>query len=199
VLLPFDSLAPIREGRFDHLERLRAALAEGTLIHLRYRHDRPRAAVSLTRVQAPLAQTARVAGDVFGFPKLIQMMDSVKRVGQSPHGPELVRVNLRFRIAFFRVGFYFVATHEREAHITRLRYQSGKLRDVNIDVETAPLGDNETLLRVMTAFDPRSLGWLTNTFLKHHPEIEGGVHGGAVMSIADGARRALERPSVRAG
>ena len=123
------------------------------------------------------------------------MVDAVKNEAPSADGRPVVRVNLKFKVAFFGVRFHFIATHERNESqmCARLRYAGGRIRDLAIDVEVAGLGDDRSLLRCHVGFDPTSLGWLVKAFLKHHPEIEGGLHAGSVMAIADAGRDLAER------
>ena len=41
-------------------------------------------------------------------------------------------------------------------------------------------------------FDQTSLGWLVKIFIRHHPEIDWGVHAGSTMSISSSVRKAAE-------
>ena len=60
---------------------------------------------------------------------------------------------------------------------------SSPVKDAYIDIEVAPVTDELSILRCAVGFDPLALGWLVKVFLRHHPEIEWGLHTGSVMSI----------------
>jgi hypothetical protein len=179
-------------------ERVEALLADGPLVRLVLDgRGKPAAAVCLLRVAARpevLWQRIRALDDL---PRLVQMMEAVDRLPPLPDGGEQVRVRLRFHLAFFSVRFHFVARLTREeGRALTLDFLSGKVRDVRIRLETAPLGEDGCVLRTHVGFDPFSMGWLAGIFLRHHPEIEWGVHTGAVLSVAQAARALAEAAAL---
>ena len=188
---------------FESLDGVDAAelatlLETGPLIRIGLRAGRARAARGLFLVEAPAETLWKYAGDIHQFPSLINMVDSVRHLPPTPDGQDVVRVNLKFKITFLKVKFHFVASvREKEGQHVDLRYHSGKLRDVAIDVEVAPVDENRSVLLSHVGFDPMSLGWLVKAFLRHHPEIEGGLHAGSVMSIAQAAMEASEKEHRR--
>ena len=155
---------------------------------------KPRSASSLQLVQAPVDTLWQVVRDPTAFPTFVNMVDSVQRLPPGPDGEEQLRVNLRFKITLFSAKFHFVAqVHRAEAQIVDLRYVSGKVRDVNIRFEVAPVDDQRSLLLCYIGFDQTSLGWLVKIFIRHHPEIDWGVHAGSTMSVSSSVRAAAER------
>jgi hypothetical protein len=156
---------------------------------------RPAAAACLLRVHAPPERLWRRIHDLEGLPRLVEMMEAVDRLPPLADGGERVRVRLRFHLAFLSARFHFTARVTREAgRRLQLSYLEGKVRDVLLWLETAPLGADGCLLLTHVGFDPRSLGWLVNVFLRHHPEIEWGVHSGAALCVAEAARALAEAP-----
>ena len=151
------------------------------------------AASGLFRVRAPVDHLWTIAGDIDKFPELIPMVHSVRHLPRTPAGDEVVRVQLKFRLAFFSVKFHFVGSFHTGPWRTEIRFIEGSVEDVSIHMEVAPVDAQTSMLRCHVGFDPRTLGWLVKAFLKHHPEIEGGVHPGSVMSIGMAAKEAAER------
>jgi hypothetical protein len=174
--------------------KLPDGLEAGPLLRLIYRGGRPRAAAALVLVKAPADVLWGIVGDIDRFPKLIRMVHSVRHLPPTPEGVQVVRVNLRFKVAFFSTKFDFVATR-REVGERRVEvyYLSGKVRDVAIEIEVLPVSEDRSVLRCHVGFDPLSLGWLVKVFLRHHPEIEWGLHTGSVMSITSAACEAAEK------
>ncbi|HOX42527.1 MAG TPA: SRPBCC family protein [Myxococcota bacterium] len=179
-------------------EGLAASLGPGPLLRVRLDpRGHPAAATCLLRVGAPPARLWRRIRDLDGLPKLVEMMEAVDRLPPLADGGEQVRVRLRFHLAFLSVRFHFTARVTRqEGRWLQLTFLEGKVRDVLIRLETTPLGADGCLLRTHIAFDPRSLGWLLNVFLRHHPEIEWGVHAGAALCVAQAARALAEPPET---
>ena len=114
------------------------------------------------------------------------MIHRIKRDG------DRVTVQLKFKVAFFSVGFEFVADATRdEGRRLELRWVSGEPRAIRLGFEIAPGADpSECVLHVDGSFDVHSLGWLAKYFLKHHPEIEFGIYPGVVLALLDSMRRA---------
>ncbi len=179
----------------DLAEPLRA----GPLLRLHYRDGHPRAASALMLVNASADLLWDIVGSIERFPKLIRMVGGVRHLPPTPEGLEVVHVELRFKIAFFGTKFDFVATREFIGdRRVELRYLRGKVRDAYIDVEVAPISETQSALRCKVGFDPFSLGWLVKIFLRHHPEIEFGLHAGSVMSIVQAGCEAAEREAAAA-
>ncbi len=174
-------------------EGLPEALASGPLLRLLFDGERPRAAAALMAVAAPAEVLWSIVGDIDRFPKLIRMVHSVRHLDPTPAGVDVVEVNLRFKLAFFSTKFDFVATRETTGERrVEVHYLRGKVRDVVIEIEVLELDAEHSVLRCHVGFDPLALGWLVKIFLRHHPEIEWGLHTGSVMSITSAACAAAE-------
>jgi len=178
-------------------QQLLKALEPGPLLRLHYRGGRPRAASAAVLVEAPADLLWDIVGSIDRFPKLIRMVHSVRHLPPTAAGLDVVNVELRFKIAFFGAKFGFVATREivGERRV-EVRYLRGKVRDAYIDIEVVPVSDTQSALRCHVGFDPLALGWLVKVFLRHHPEIEFGLHTGSVMSITQAAQDAAEKEAA---
>ena len=147
----------------------------------------PAAATATTRVGAPAAKVWSFIADVDRYPSFVPMLSKVKRDG------DRVTVHLKFKVAFFSVGFDFVADAKyEEGKWLDLRWVSGEPKDLHIRFELQEEGGT-TVLRSTISFDPFSLGWLTKYFLKHHPEIRYGIFPGCAYGLADSMRQAAEK------
>jgi carbon monoxide dehydrogenase subunit G len=147
----------------------------------------PAAATATTRVGAPAAKVWSFIADVDRYPSFVPMLSKVKRDG------DRVTVHLKFKVAFFSVGFDFVADAKyEEGKWLDLRWVSGEPKDLHIRFELTEEGAS-TVLRSTISFDPFSLGWLTKYFLKHHPEIRYGIFPGCALGLADSMRQAAEK------
>ncbi|MGZ3443498.1 MAG: SRPBCC family protein [Polyangia bacterium] len=147
----------------------------------------PAAATATTRVGAPAAKVWSFIADVDRYPTFVPMISKVRREG------DRVSVHLKFKVAFFSVGFDFVADAKYEENKwLDLQWVSGEPRELRIRFELEEQG-NETVLRSTISFDPFSLGWLTKYFLKHHPEIRYGIFPGCAYALADAMRQAAEK------
>lgn len=148
----------------------------------------PDAATATTRVNAPPARVWSHILDVDRYPTFVPMISKVKREG------DRVTVHLKFKVAFFSVGFDFIADATfADGKWLDLRWVSGEPRDLHIRFELEPAADGATTLRSSISFDPFSLGWLTKYFLKHHPEIRYGIFPGCAYGLADSMRQAAEK------
>jgi ribosome-associated toxin RatA of RatAB toxin-antitoxin module len=186
-----EALASLHEISADGMAE---ALASGPLLRLLFDGERPRAAAALMAVNAPAEVLWSIVGNIDSFPKLINMVHSVRHLDANADGVDVVKVNLRFKMAFFSTKFDFVATRETTGERrVEVNYVSGKVRDVAIEIEVLDIDAEHSVLRCHVGFDPLSLGWLVKVFLRHHPEIEWGLHTGSVMSIASAACAAAEK------
>jgi carbon monoxide dehydrogenase subunit G len=148
----------------------------------------PSAATATTRVGAPAARVWSFIADVDRYPSFVPMLSKVRRDG------DRVSVHLKFKVAFFSVGFDFVADAKyEEGKWLDLRGVAGEPRDLHIRFELTDGGDGSSTLRSTISFDPFSLGWLTKYFLKHHPEIRYGIFPGCAYGLADSMRQAAEK------
>jgi hypothetical protein len=150
----------------------------------------PIGAIGSVRVHASIARLWSVVSDVDAYAKRVPMIARIDR-----HG-DRITVQLKFKVAFFSVGFAFVAdaTEDRE-HRLDLRWVSGEPRDIHLGFELLPgASADDSVLRVEAGFDVLSLGWLAKYFLKHHPEIQFGIYPGVVLALLDSMRRAAEQP-----
>jgi hypothetical protein len=169
---------------------LHAQLKKGPLIRVdSYSSGRPSSATCLMAIPAPAGSVwTRIRG-LDALPALIEMVESLTSLPPGPQGEELVHVKLRFKITIFTARFDFVARIERQdEHRLELIYHSGKVHDLRICFELAPVSADSSVLLCRVGFDPRSLGWLANIFIRHHPEIEWGIHAGSALSVAQAAR-----------
>ncbi|MFT7622198.1 MAG: putative membrane protein [Myxococcota bacterium] len=177
------------------VESLLPLLQGGPVLQLAYHAGHPTGATGLFDVHAPVDTLWRTAGHIERFPDLIAMVDSTKPLPRTRSGQEAVRVTLRFKLAFFSVKFHFDAavTRDESGHRMELHWLAGNVKDVVIRAEAVPVSDDRCVLLVHVGFDPLSLGWLVKAFLKHHPEIEGGVHAGAVVTLGMAAGEQAEK------
>lgn len=163
--------------------------AGGPLIEVRLGPDgRPAAASAAARIAAPPARVWAAIADVDAYPGRVPMIHRVRRDG------DRVRVELRFKVSLFSVGFEFVVDAFTEPETTlELTYVSGEPRGLRLRFDLAPLaGGRETLLIAGAELDVLSLGWLAKYFLKHHPEIQFGIIPGITLSLIDSMRSAAE-------
>jgi hypothetical protein len=162
--------------------------ARGPLILVEPNHEGlPVAAIAARCIAAPRERVWGLIADVGNYAGHVPMLSHVTRNG------DRVKVDLRFRIALFSVGFSFVADAVyEEGRWLELRYVSGEPRDLCLRFELEPDGDNRTLIHAAIGFDVLSLGWLVRFFLKHHPEIRFGVFPGAALVLVESMRRAAE-------
>lgn len=157
------------------------------VVHVRLGHEaQPVGAIGSMRIAAPASRVWAVVSDVDSFASKVPMISRIKRDG------DRVTVQLKFKVAFFSVGFEFVADATRdEGRLLDLRWVSGEPRAMYLGFEIVPGVDaNECVLHVRGSFDVHSLGWLAKYFLKHHPEIEFGIYPGVVLVLLDSMRRA---------
>jgi ribosome-associated toxin RatA of RatAB toxin-antitoxin module len=148
----------------------------------------PAAATATARVNASVSRVWSHIVDVDQYPTFVPMLSKVKREG------DRVTVHLKFKVAFFSVGFDFVADAKLEENKSLdLRWVAGEPRDLHIRFELEDAGGGATIVRSTISFDPFSLGWLTKYFLKHHPEIRYGIFPGCAYGLADSMRQAAEK------
>jgi ribosome-associated toxin RatA of RatAB toxin-antitoxin module len=191
-------LGPLRTLVGIPPETLTQALSAGPLIRVHcLPAGKPRAASSAQLVAAPAARVWEILADVTRFPTFVNMVESVKILPPGPAGEERVQVNLRFKITLFSARFDFLARVKRDpGRSVELAYESGKVRDLAIHLEVAPVDAERSALLCRVGFDQTSLGWLVKIFISHHPEIDWGVHAGSTLSIAASIRSAAERREV---
>ena len=180
------------------LEPLMDLLQSGSVVRVFQNSlGKPYKASALIIIDASAESVWQRVWDLDSLPAFIEMVESFQTL-KSHDDKELVRVNLRFKIAFFSARFHFVARVRRlSQRYLELSYHSGKVRDVLIRFEVKGLQDGRSVLLCLVAFDPNSLGWLVNVFIKHHPEIEWGIHAGSAMSIADAVRTMVQQTRAR--
>ena len=148
----------------------------------------PASSTATTRVAAPAARVWSFILDVDRYPTFVPMISKVKREG------DRVSVHLKFKVAFFSVGFDFVADAKyEEGKWLDLSWVSGEPRDLHIRFELEDAEGGGSTLRASISFDPFSLGWLTKYFLKHHPEIRYGIFPGCALGLADSMKQASEK------
>jgi ribosome-associated toxin RatA of RatAB toxin-antitoxin module len=146
----------------------------------------PRAAEAEARLSRSAARVWAAIIDVDGYPGRVPMIHRVRRDG------ERVTVSLRFKLALFSVGFQFVADVRVDPERTlELRGVSGEPKGLLLRFDLRPDGPEACLVRVRSALDVSSLGWLVKVFLRHHPEIALGVMPGVALSLIDSMRRAV--------
>ena len=148
----------------------------------------PSVAVAAGRIAATPARVWAVISDVDHYAGRVPMIHRVRKDG------DRVTVGLRFKVAFFSMGFEFVAEERHEdERMLDLRGVSGEPRGLRLGFDLAPhAGGAETLLETHAEFDLLSVGWLAKYFLKHHPEIQYGVFPGVALSLLDSMTRAAE-------
>lgn len=157
----------------------------------------PRSASSVQLVNAPAATVWQILADVTRFPTFVNMVETVRVLPAGPAGEERVWVGLRFKISLFSARFDFTARVRRvEGRSVDLAYEDGKVKDLAIRMEVTAVDADRSALLCHVGFDQTSLGWLVKIFIRHHPEIDWGVHAGSTMSIASSVRKAAEAARV---
>lgn len=152
------------------------------------RDARPVSATAACIIEAPLQKVWDVIANPERFATQVPMIDKVKRTD------DRVKIDLKFRVALFSVGFHILSreTHEDGKWI-ELSYLEGEPKDATIRFDVLPGNTpNQTALFAYIGFDISSLGWLVKSFLKHHPEIQFGVYPGSALSILDAVKRVAE-------
>jgi ribosome-associated toxin RatA of RatAB toxin-antitoxin module len=130
-----------------------------------------------------------VIQDVERYAGRVPMIHRVRRTD------DRVRVDLKFKVALFSVGFSFTADLVYAAgEWLAVRYVDGEPRDFQLDYALEELDAGRTLLHTRTSFDVNSLGWLVKYFLKHHPEIQLGIMPGVALGVLDAIRAAALSP-----
>jgi carbon monoxide dehydrogenase subunit G len=146
---------------------------------------KPTGATAVCRIQAPRDRVWEVIQDVERYAGRVPMIHRVRRTD------DRVRVDLKFKVALFGVGFSFtadlVATAGESLYV---RYVEGEPRGFELFYRVEDGGAGDTLLHTTTAFDVTSLGWLVKYFLKHHPEIQLGIMPGVALGVVDAIRLA---------
>lgn len=148
---------------------------------------RPMSATAVGRIPASKDRVWNVLCDVERYAERVPLIDRVKVRG------DVVDLALRFRVSFFSVGFSFESSiHKAEDRSLVLAYRSGEPKDIRIEYLVEPLeGEpNASALAIKIGFDPHSVGWLARYFLKHHPEIEYGIHSGCALALFESMRKA---------
>lgn len=123
--------------------------------------------------------------------ELIRMVETVSYESQGD--VPVVRVDLKFKIALFAARFHFVAAvHRQSERVLELKFRKGSVKDIQLRLEVIPVDEGSCVLDCRVGFDMMSLGWLVKTFLRHHPEIEWGVHSGSVLTVVTSIQDAAE-------
>jgi len=170
-------------------EPSQVAAAAGPLVSVVLGTDgRPVAARAAGAIAAAPARVWETLADPTRFASKVPMIHSARVDG------DRVRLDLKFRIALFSVGFRLDTRMSRdEGRWLELRYVAGEPRDTSIRFDLTPAErPDRTVLYTSIAFDIMSLGWLVKAFLKHHPEIQFGVFPGTALSLLDAVRRSAE-------
>jgi carbon monoxide dehydrogenase subunit G len=163
--------------------------AQGPLLAVHLAPDGlPSVAVAAGRIAATPARVWAVVSDVGHYANRVPMIHRVRKDG------DRVTVGLRFKVAFFSMGFEFVAEERHEdGRMLDLRGVSGEPRGLHLRFDLDPLGGGaETLVHTTAELDARSLGWLAKYFLSHLPEIQHGILPGVALALLDSMRRASE-------
>jgi hypothetical protein len=148
---------------------------------------RPVAASAIGRIDATVDRIWKVLTDVERYADRVPLMDRVRVRG------DVIDFGLRFRVSFFSVAFSFQSQLRMVDHRSvSLIYRSGEPKDITIDYALQPLpgNANASVLGVHIGFDVMSIGWLARVFLKHHPEIQYGIHPGCALALFDSMRKA---------
>ncbi len=148
---------------------------------------KPVGAAASARFERPVGEVWAAIKDVERLARHLPMVHRVQRRG------DLVTLDLKFKVAFFSVGFQFTAaaTYEEEQWL-ELRWTSGEPRDIRLRFDLSPEDEGRAcVVRGDGEFDLTSLGWLTKYFLRHHPEIQFGVFPGVALVLVDSLRRSL--------
>ncbi len=189
-----------RVFQFDRqqIDTLAPLLHAGPLVHVHTgATGKPQEAHALCMIHAPAERVWTCIRDIRSLQDFIKMIESMQVLPKRNRQQELIRVNLRFKIAFFSARFHFIARVERQEGVgIEFIFHSGKVKDLVIRLELIPVENGHTILSCRVGFDIQALGWLVNLFVRHHPEIEWGIHAGSAMSIAEAVRKSVQdRPS----
>jgi len=146
---------------------------------------KPTGATAACRIPAARGRVWEVIQDVERYAGRVPMIHRVRR------DADRVRVDLKFKVALFSVGFSFVADLVySDGESMHVRYVSGEPRGFELHYALEEIDAGATLLHTSTAFDVTSLGWLVKYFLKHHPEIQLGIMPGVALGVLDAIRTA---------
>jgi ribosome-associated toxin RatA of RatAB toxin-antitoxin module len=152
----------------------------------------PIAATAMRRMDASPKRIWNLVTDVEGYAARVPLIERVNIRG------DLAEFRLRFGLALFSARFSFQSTiHKVEERSLVLSYQSGEPKDLTIEYVIDPIPDrpDAALLAVYIGFDVGSVGWLARFFLKHHPEIQYGIHAGCALALVESIHKALKNQS----
>jgi hypothetical protein len=146
-----------------------------------------RAASAATLLAAPPEVVAREIEAVRytgGFLTKIPMVHGVKLLEDRGLTGRL-RLDFRYRFLLVGVKFYVAGDHATDGRsFWDTRGTEGSIRDLWLKLRLAPAGDGRSAFYCAVSFDIRSLGWLVDYFLKHHPEIEMGIFASSALVLA---------------
>jgi hypothetical protein len=181
-----DTLAALGEtGILNHVERD----ADGTLLR----------SVAVVLIDAPLervaAEVKKIRSNQGGFLAKMNMIHSVKVLDDD--GDRLrIRLLLRYRYLLFSAKFQFDAdvVVGNDGRLDMIGVD-GKPSGFKAHFRAEPVergGRPQTIVVCSVRFDVRSMGWLVDTFLRHHPEIELGVFSASAPVILLTLKEAVE-------
>jgi ribosome-associated toxin RatA of RatAB toxin-antitoxin module len=163
--------------------------SEGPLVRVSFGpKGLPVAATAGQIVNASPERVYEILTDIEKYAERVPLIQRVKLKG------DLAEFALRFKVAFFGVGFSFTSKVETlENQRVTLAYREGEPANIHIQYDIAPLAgeDERSVLFVRIGFDVDSLGWLVKFFLKHHPEIQFGIFPGCALALLESMRLAL--------
>lgn len=170
-------------GILCHVERL----ADGTLVR----------SVAVALITAPkeevVAAVERIRTEDGGFLKELNIIERF-RIIEDRKDSLRIRLDLRYRFFILRFGFHVVAEVSiGEDGTMDLVSVGGKPKNLVIHFRLVPVEGDQTLFYCSLRYDVRSLGWLTDYFLRHHPEIELGVFSATAPVIVLTLKEHVER------
>lgn len=148
----------------------------------------PVAATAGQIVNASPKRVYEILTDIEKYAERVPLIHRVRLKG------DLAEFGLKFKVAFFGVGFSFTSKVETvKDRSVELVYREGEPANIRIKYDITPLAgkDERSVLFVRIGFDVDSLGWLVKFFLRHHPEIQFGIFPGCALALLESMRLAL--------
>ena len=173
---------------------------EGVLVHVELGPDGAyRRTVAVALVDAPIDEVrqavARVRTESGGFLNNLNMISGFKILEDSGERMR-VRIDTRYRFFILRLGLHVIVEIALPGDGSLdLHTVGGRIRDLRAHFRLRPAGedDRQTLFYCSLSYDVRSVGWLVDYFLRHHPEVEMGVFAATAPVIAYALKEQVER------
>ena len=156
--------------------------------------------VAVALIKAPtervVAAVERIRSDKGSFMEEVNIINKFRIL--EDRGDQLrVRIDLKYRFFMLSFKFHVIADVNTDGKGQLDLYSTaGKLKDLRIHFRLKPVEEGRhSLFFCSMYFDVKSLGWLVDHFLRHHPEIELGVFSATapviVLTLKDHVERTV--------